>query len=330
MLRWYGIILGFISIFAFGVACDSDVGEGRATLPEGMETQLVPDAEFPVYMYFRPATPVNIAVARFLPSDAPELPPETPDGVPVTPESVPVSGASFILAGPEQFAGTLEFPTEEDAQTAFDLYQHLTADGLTMTHIATTTVHVVRGDTEWTARVLLSFESETRAPLNETNPKAWNLVTNLPISEDDPPVAAGIIPIDNEMVQWLAQTAGIGVEGLETAYEMVRVETVAYAVYAALPEDIPSQIDVQFLNDTSTGIVLVSGTNYPGVAVAFLVRSIASKLGMDTIDIGNTNARYLRLEDAHLILKNKGSLVYATVSGTRLHAEELMLRALTE
>ena len=323
MLRWYGIILGFISIFAFGVACDSDVEEGRATLPEGMETQLVPDAEFPVYMYFRPEIPVNVAVARFLPSDAPELPPETPDGV-------PVSSASFILVSPEQFAGSLEFPTEEDAQTAFDLYQHLTADGLTTTQIATTTVHVVRGDTEWTAGVLSSFESETRAPLSETNLRAWNLVTNLPISEDDPPVAAGIIPIDNEMVQWLAQTAGIGVEGLETAYEMVMVETVAYAVYAAVPENIPSEIDVQLLNDTSAGIVLVSGTNYPGVAVAFLVRSIASKLGMDTIDIGNTNARYLRLEDAHLILKNKGSLVYATVSGTRLHAEELMLRALTE
>ena len=60
------------------------------------------------------------------------------------------------------------------------------------------------------------------------------------------------------------------------------------------------------------------------------MRSIAGKIGMDTIDLDNTNARHLALEDGHLIIKNKGSLIYATVAGTRTRAEELMLRALAE
>ena len=322
-MRWYGFILGILALVASGVACSSDVKPGRATLPEGMDTQLVPNVDFPMYMYFRPGEPVNVAVARFLPDDAPNL-------TLGTPRSVPVSKASFILVSPEQFAGTLEFATEADAQTAFALYRHLTADGLTLTLIDGNAIHVIRGASEWKSAVLFSYFAQTRAPLKEVNQRAWNLVTNLPISEDDPPVAAGIMPINTELLQWLARTAGISVEGLEAAYSMVRAEAVAFAVYSNVPEHIPPQIDVELLRDSSTGVVLVSNTSYPGIAVAFLVRSIAGRLGMQTIDIGNTNARYLKLEDGHLILKNKGSRIYATLSATRLHAEDLMLRALVE
>ena len=58
--------------------------------------------------------------------------------------------------------------------------------------------------------------------------------------------------------------------------------------------------------------------------------TIAGRLGMETIDLGSTNARYLATEHAHVVLKNKGSLIYAALADDRHDAEQLMLRALAE
>ena len=73
---------------------------------------------------------------------------------------------------------------------------------------------------------------------------------------------------------------------------MVRVDNVAFGIYSKLPESIPEEIEVDLLDSLDTGVVLVGGAGYAGVAVAFLVRSIAGKIGMDTIALDNTNARY--------------------------------------
>ena len=77
-------------------------------------------------------------------------------------------------------------------------------------------------------------------------------------------------------------------------------------------------------------MVIVGETSYPGFALSFLLKTIAGRIGMETIDLGSANARYLETEHAHVILKNKGSLIYAALSGDRLQAEKLTLRALED
>lgn len=224
-------------------------------------------------------------------------------------------------------------------------------ESLTVVRTASTTIRIIRGDAPWIEELTRQFESQsTSSPpvmgdgdepqtqlaepklvsLKERSPQAWNMLTNLPVSEDEPPVAAGFISTDGNLIQEIAKDAGIEVPGLDTAFGIVRVDNVAFGIYSDLPESIPEEIDVELLDSLDTGVVLVGGTGYAGVAVAFLVRSIAGKVGMDTISLGNTNARHLEIEDGHLVLRNKGSLIYATVAGTRNRAEELMLRALAE
>ena len=246
-------------------------------------------------------------------------------------DQVSITTVSMVATSLQQFGGILGFATSSDAALAGNLLaQRPVDDPPTTSQVATSSVRIIRGDAEWTTDLSDQYGSAELVSLKERNPQVWNMLTNLPVSEDEPPIAAGFISTDGDIIQEIADNAGIHVTGLDTAFGIVRVDNVAFGIYSDLPESIPEEIGVEMLDSLDTGVVLVGGAGYAGVAVAFLVRSIAGKVGMETIDLDNTNARYLELEDGHLILRNKGSLIYATVAGTRDRAEELMLRALAE
>ena len=324
-MRTYATVLAILSFILLGVACSSEVDEGGGTLPSGIQDDLVPDVEYNLYLYFNPGTPVAVDYQRFLGTDQEEVLALGDD------DTVSITSVSMVATSLEQFGGILGFATSSDAALGGSLLaQKPVEDPPTVSQVATSTVRIIRGDSEWTEELSKQLESVELVSLKERSPQAWNMLTNLPVSEDDPPVAAGFISTDGNLIQEIADSAGIEVPGLDTAFGIVRVDNVAFGIYSKLPASIPEEIGVDLLGSLDTGVVLVGGVGYAGVAVAFLVRSIAGKIGMDTIGLENTNARYLELEDGHLIIKNKGSLIYATVAGTRTRAEELMLRALAE
>ena len=246
-------------------------------------------------------------------------------------DGVALMSVSMVATSLEQFGGFLGFATSSDATLAGSLLeQKPVEEPPTVARVASSTVRIIRGDSEWTEEISRQLESVEPVSLKERSPQSWNMLTNLPVSQDDPPIAVGFISTDGKLIQEIADSAGIQVPGLDTAFGIVRVDNVAFGIYSKLPKRIPQEIDADLLDSLDTGVVLVGGAGYAGVAVAFLVRSIAGKIGMDTIALDNTNARYLELEEGHLIIKNKGSLIYATVAGTRPRAEELMLRALAK
>lgn len=308
------------------MACGAaQVAEGDATLPSEMETQPIPDAEFALYLYFHSETPLNVPRESFLPSDA-----ALPDDAP---ERIPLSKVALVVSGFDDFAGTLGFPTDEDAQTAYDLYQRRPAEEPILTELDENAVHLIRGDSLWAAGALDGFRDESLVTLAEAHPRGWSLLTNLPASEDSPPLAAGVMSMNGDLVQRIAERIGIESGGVDTAFGVVQVETVAFGVYGDIPEEMPATgMDAAFFDETGLGVVMVSAAGYPGVAVAFLIRSIAGQLDMDTIRLGETNdnARHMQVDEAHLIIKNKGSLVYATLAGTQERAESLMLNAMEE
>ena len=318
-------LIALVPLVLLAMACASQVSEGAATLPPDMETQTIPDVEFSLYLYFRSETPLSVSRERFLPTDA--VPPEG------APERVALTKASLAASSFDAFAGSLGFPTNEEAQAAGGLYAHLPPDDPTLTELDGNEVHLIRGDPPWTAAALEGFREESLVTLKEARPQGWSLLTNLPASEDAPPLAAGVMSMNGGLVQNIAARIGVESDGLDTAFGIVRVETVAFGVYGDLPEEMPETgMDAAFFDESDIGLIMVSGVNYPGVAVAFLVRSIAGQLGMETIELGDTNdnARYLRIDEAHLIIKNDGSLVYATLAGSQERAESLMLNAITE
>ena len=324
-MRFAARAAALAALALLGLACASEVEEGDATLPADMAAQTMPDAEFALYLYFHSETPLSVARERFLPSDA-----VVPDDAP---ERIPLSKVALTVSSFDEFAGTLGFPTDEDAQEAHSLYQRRPAEEPLLTELDENAVHLIRGDSLWAAGALESFRDESLVTLKEAHPQGWSLLTNLPASEDAPPLAAGIMSMNGDLIQRVAARIGVESGGLDTAFGIVQVETAAFGVYGDLPEEMPAAgMDAAFFDETGLGVVMVSGANYPGVAVAFLVRSIAGQLGMDTIRLGETgdNARHLQVDEAHLIIKNKGSLVYATLAGTQARAESLMLSAMEE
>ena len=323
-MRTYATVLAILSFILLGATCSSEVSEGGGTLPAGIQDDFVPDIEYDLYLYFNPGAAVAVDQQRFLSADQEEVLALGGD------DEVALTSVSMVATSLEQFGGILGFATSSDASLVGSLLALKPVEDPTIAQVATSTVRIIRGDSEWTDELSKQLESVELVSLRERNPQAWNMLTNLPVSEDETPIAAGFISTDGNLIQEIADSAGIQVPGLDTAFGIVRVDNVAFGIYSKLPESIPEEIDVDLLDSLDTGVVLVGGAGYAGVAVAFLVRSIAGKIGMDTIDLENTNARYLELEDGHLIIRNKGSLIYATVAGTRSRAEELILRALAE
>ena len=352
--------------FILAAACNSNVDEGNGTLPIGMEYDLLPDVEYQTYLYFGPAAPVNIDRERLLSPDQAEIVIlDSDDGLELSRVSMVAASLDqfggflrFTSAADALLAASLLERTAPDAPTsvrvAADTVEIVRGDTAWAVEVRRqfdgpdAPIPTLAGSTLPIPPLILielpqppippSGEMNSAPPippvpgalarLRDRNPGAWNMLTNLPVSVADPPVAAGFITTEGDLLQTLANDAGVSAPGLSTAFGLARVNKVAFGIYSSMPERIPNSIDAELLSGLNTGIVLVGGTGYNGLAASFLIRTIAGKLGMDTIDLGRTNARHLKLENGHLLLKNKGSLVYVTASGSRAKAEELMLRAL--
>ena len=117
-------------------------------------------------------------------------------------------------------------------------------------------------------------------------------------------------------------------DGLGEAFALIRVERIGFALYTDSSLELSSHIDRRYINDSDSSVLLVSHSSYPGPLVSFLLSVIAGRTGMELIEIGNTNARYREIDGLHLVIKNKGSFLYAALSTTRADAVEIILSAI--
>jgi len=320
----YGIATLFAILMLAGIACATDVDEGKATLPEGIETAMLPDADLGGYVYFNTNSSIDVAAERFLTSDLADV---LPIGVP---KSLRLSRATIAVASsPEEFGGTLEFASDSDAETAWDLYQATGTQDEFWGLLDQNKVHVVRGETAWSTTVKTQLEFGPLVPFDEYDPIAWNLITNLPKS-DARPLAVGVMTLEDELIQELASQGGIRLFGLNTVFGLIRVDNVAFAAYADANLTVPASIDDEFFLESGVGVVFVSKSGYPGFLVSFLLRSVSNRIGLETIEIGDTNARYRELDNLHVVLKNKGNLLYVAVAGSQPDAERMILGVLSE
>ncbi len=322
--RRYGFALIVAAIALLSVACASEVSEGQGTLPTDTHANLLPDVDFVGYLYFHPVIPASVDIRRFLPSGGADILP-----LDIT-ESAEVSRATILTSTDGELGGSLEFVRAEDAQRVYDLYQRYPVEAAIWARLDSSTLDVVRGNSLWAESVREKLELGNTVSIGEKTPEAWALLTNLPVSEDDPPIAAGLISPDDSLIEDIQSNVGVDLSELDIAFGNIGAQRLAFAIYGDEPIDITQEIDFRFLDLQDVGMVIVSKTDYPGFALSFLVSTIAGRIGMETIELGSTNARYLETEHARLILKNKGSLIYAALAGDRLQAEQLMLRALAD
>ena len=325
----YGFALAFSFFAMFCVACGSVVSEGQGTLPVDTQANLLPDVDFVSYIYFNPSTSSTVDIRRFLPSGgAGALPADTS-------ESAEVSSATILTSTEGDIAATLEFVSAEDAQRVHGFYNLYPEEAELWTKLDSNALDVVRGGSDWSRNVRNQLaaaapDTSTRISIGEKSPESWALMTNLPVSTGDPPIAVGLIYPDDKLIEDIETNVGVDLSNLDIAFGNIGAQRLAFAIYGDTPIDITQEIDFRLLTLHDVGMVMVGQTNYPGFALSFLVSTIAGRIGMETIELGNTNARYLETEQARVILKNKGSLIYAALAHERHDAERLMLRALAD
>ena len=314
-------VLLAVSLFALlGLACSSTISEGNATLPVGIESARLPSNDLAGYIYFGADPPIGLATERF--GSALGGPPVLAGG----PGSLRLSRATIALsASIGEFGGTLEFASQDEAQFAWGLLQSK-SDKDFWGQLDSAKVHIVRGESPWASAVREQIESGGLVSLKEYDPEIWTLLTNLPESADRPPMAVGVLTLDGDLIKDLASAEGIRLFGLENIFGFVKVDSLVFGLYTDVPSTVPESLGREFLMEADASIFFVSDSGYPGFIVSFLLGTVGGRVGLETIDLGDAKVRYRTLDDLHLVVKNRGSLVFAALAGTRAEAERLMLK----
>ena len=312
-----GVCTLLIFMTAAAVGCSAPIPPGSASLPQGIEETKVPGVELDGYVFVSSDPPLSLPTQLL----------RSGEGGPAAPAPgaprIALRRATMVMGAPlEEYGGTLELVSEPDAQAAWRLLQARTKVADAWTEYSPPRISLVRGKGPWADAVRRDLDSGRLVSLRDHDPQAWNLVTNLPKAPPSPPIAAGMLKLDRGLLDLLGRKVGVRLDELGQALGIVRVDRLAFGVYA-------DAIDPEYLAQSGVDILVVGKSSYPGVFVSFLLGVAGGQAGMETIDLGNTNAKHRTIEGLHLILKNKGSVLYAAVAGTRERAENLMLSTLS-
>ncbi len=308
------------------VGCTSSITSGNALLPEGMAEAKIPELDVAGYLYLRAEQPIALSASRFGSDDA------AANGSTDSLDSrVQLSQATLVLdSNPDSFGGLLSFDSERDAEYAWTLLNETLIEGELWGELSVKGMAVVHGSGPWADAVRGALTSENQIAIPDNDPTVWALITNLPENPPSRPIAAGVLKLEGGLLGLLGERAGFTLDGVDSAFGFVRANTVGFGIYARQPLDVSEQIDEKFLINSGTGVLFVSHSDYAGALVSFMVGVAAGRTDMELIEIGDINARYRQIGDLHLILKNRGSLIYAAMAGDMDLAESLILSAMSD
>ena len=314
----------FLLLAVATIGCSSSLSIGRARLPLGIDQAMVPNVQRFAYVYANAEPPLRLTTALFHPDAGPA------ENLELMPPRLTLRRATLVIGEKlDEFGGTLEFGSERDAGAAWSLFTDTVEANQVWGKLAQRRVLLARGAGPWADSARGALDSGRLVRLADGSP-SWTLLTNLP--EDPParPIAVGVLDLDSALLDSLESLSGVGLEGLDDAFRLVRVDAVAFGVYTDALVDVPEAFDTELIRQTDAGVVFVSHSTYPGMLVSFLLGIAGGRTGMELIELQDTNARYRTFGDLHLIVKNKGSLVYAALASERSRAESLLVSALAE
>lgn len=317
-MRAWATSLALLFVFV-ATGCETATLTGNALLPAGMNEAEVPQVESRGYLYFNTGSPVIVSGGLFN------------VGLPVSeiPESISLDKATLILgSNTENVGASLQFSSENDSQAAWDIVSATLASENIWGQRQDDQLFLATGDQSWRDAVTGAYVSRELESVKTASPSTWNLLSNLPKSPPAKPVMAGVLHLDADLLQSLMASVDLEAEGIGNAFGLVRVESMAFAVYTGDPLHISTAFNYEQLINTGSGILLVSQSSYPGPIVSFMLGVMSDRTDLELIELGTTNARYRRIEDLHLVIKNRGSLLFAAIATNRADAEELMLSAL--
>ena len=321
-MRLNGLVVLLALLGLTAVGCSSSRVVGNASLPEGIETAQIPNVEIAGYLY------VNADSSISLPINGVVIGSDGRSEAVLT--RLDLDKASIVIGSSvDSFGGTFDFQTHRQAEEALRAFQVNPEDEESWAEVSSNRLSMAHGADSWAQSIRNAFELDSLILLAEHESLRWDILTNLPENPPSRPIAAGIIRLDEGFPVALTDRIDFDLGRMDTAFGLVRVDTVGFGLYVDSPIEVSDRFGLDFLDDAGYGVLMVSRSSYSGFVVAFMLGVVAGQIGMETIDIGNTNARYSTFEGIHLILKNKGNLVFAALAADRQIAEALILSAVT-
>ena len=233
------------------------------------------------------------------------------------------------VAGHE-FGGAVTFDSDEAAGYALTQLVEYVVDDHLWSKAVPPDLLLVKGDSGWADSVRAGLLSGEGVPLSQADPEAWTLLTNLPANPPSRPIGAGVLDVEDSLLGSAGDLAELDLESVGDAFRFVGVTSLAFGVYWDGPLEIPATLDRTFIRESGASVLLVSHSGYPGVLVSFILSIASGRAGLELIELGDTNARYRTIDDLHMVVKNRGSLVYAALAGSRSAAEDLILSAIAD
>ena len=320
MKKWKAWASAFAVLFALAaVGCASTSNSGGALLPEGIESAEIPQVDSKGYLYFNPGYPIVVSGGLFnlgLSDDAPS-------------EIVSMERATLILGSTTANIGaSLEFSSVGDSQSAWNMVKDTLDAKEFWGRNQDDLILLATGDQGWRDAVTRAYADDSLIPVSEHSPSGWNLLSHLPKTPPSKPVMAGVLQLDAAMLQSLMSSVDIEVEGIGNAFGLVRVDSLAFAIYTDDPLSMSTELSYDSILNSGSGILFVSQSGYPGPIVSFMLGVMSDRTDLELIELATTNARYRTVDDLHLIIKNRGSLLYASIATSREDAEALIISVL--
>lgn len=189
---------------------------------------------------------------------------------------------------------------------------------------------VVRGAGSWARSVRGALEADGLVLLRDRDPVAWATITNLPENPPSRPVAVGMLKMDEMLIESLVGKVGISLNGMSRAFTFVNVETIGFGLYADEQITVSGGTGTNMLKDSGAGVLVIAESGYPGFAVSFMLGVVSGCIGMETIDLGDTEVRYRTKDDLHLMIANKGKILFGALTESKEATENLMLNAIAD
>lgn len=311
----------FAVLFALAfVGCASPSNSGGALLPEGIESAEIPQVDSKGYLYFNPGYPIVVSGGLFnlgLSDDA------------SLSETISMERATLILGSTTANLGaSLEFSSVGDSQSVWNMVKDTLDAEEFWGRNQDDLILLATGDQGWRDAVTSAYADDGLISVREQSPSGWNLLSNLPKEPPSKPVMAGVLQIDADMLQSLMSSENLEVERIGNAFGLVRVDSLAFAVYTDDPLNMSTEFSYERILNSSSGILFVSQSSYPSPIVSFMLGVMSDRTDLELIELATTNARYRTVDDLHLIIKNRGSLLYVSIATSKDDAEALMISAL--
>ena len=324
VLRRTGVLSMLLLAMVFTFACATVLGPGKAELPAGIEQARVPDVDYGGFLYVGVEPPLILPPELF-PSNS-----HASTSVAAIPTLAVRSATLVARVAGHEFGGAVTFDSDEAAGYALTQLVEYVVDDHLWSKAVPPDLLLVKGDSGWADSVRAGLLSGEGVPLSQADPEAWTLLTNLPANPPSRPIGAGVLDVEDSLLGSAGDLAELDLESVGDAFRFVGVTSLAFGVYWDGPLEIPATLDRAFIRESGASVLLVSHSGYPGVLVLFILSIASGRAGLELIELGDTNARYRTIDDLHMVVKNRGSLVYAALAGSRSAAVDLILSAIAD